>query len=112
MAEPAVIQGIESEENRKDCHVQHHPWSRTRHRRREAAGIVDRKTGEVRRPGKITREMMIAQIAEAGVELRGAGPDESPLCYKRLEQVLEAHSSTVRILHTLHSGRGSDSRSQ
>jgi hypothetical protein len=33
--------------------------------RREASGITDRKTGEVRRPGKITREMMHAKISAA-----------------------------------------------
>jgi tRNA-splicing ligase RtcB len=35
------------------------------------------------------------------VELRGAGLDESPHCYKRLPEVLEHHADTVRILHTL-----------
>jgi tRNA-splicing ligase RtcB len=101
MAEPAVIlEGIESEESKLAMYSTIHGAGRVMGRR-EAAGIVDRKTGEVKRPGKITREMMHARIAEASVELRGAGPDESPHCYKRLEQVLEAHSSTVRILHTL-----------
>jgi tRNA-splicing ligase RtcB len=64
-------------------------------------GAVDRKTGEVKRPGKITREMMNAKIAEANVELRGAGVDESPHCYKRLNEVLAAHENSVMILHTL-----------
>jgi tRNA-splicing ligase RtcB len=33
--------------------------------------------------------------------LRGGGLDESPHCYKRLPEVLAAHASTIRILHTL-----------
>jgi tRNA-splicing ligase RtcB len=45
--------------------------------------------------------MMNERVREARVELRGAGVDESPHCYKRLHEVLEAHSNTVRILHTL-----------
>jgi tRNA-splicing ligase RtcB len=45
--------------------------------------------------------MMNAKIAEANVELRGAGVDESPHCYKRLNEVLEAHESSAKILHTL-----------
>ena len=45
--------------------------------------------------------MMDARVTEARVELRGAGVDESPHCYKRLPEVLAAHSDTVRILHTL-----------
>ena len=35
------------------------------------------------------------------MELRGAGVDESPHCYKRLPEVLAAHDATIRILHML-----------
>jgi len=35
------------------------------------------------------------------VELRGAGLDESPHCYKRLHEVLSEHGDSVHILHTL-----------
>jgi tRNA-splicing ligase RtcB len=35
------------------------------------------------------------------VELRGAGVDESPHCYKRLPEALAEHAGMVRILHTL-----------
>ena len=45
--------------------------------------------------------MMMNWVREANVELRGAGTDESPHCYKRLDQVLAYHKETVRILHTL-----------
>ncbi len=37
----------------------------------------------------------------ARVELRGAGVDESPHGYKRLNEVVAAHNASVRILHTL-----------
>lgn len=54
------------------------------------------------RPGKVTRAMMDGWLQDAGgVELRGAGEDEAPQCYKRLGQVLAAHQNTVRVLHTL-----------
>ena len=69
--------------------------------RREATGLIDRRTGEVKREPRITREMMRECVSAARVELRGAGGDESPHCYKRLNEVLDAHSSSVRILHTL-----------
>ena len=49
----------------------------------------------------ITRAMLDAKVSEANVELRGACVDESPHCYKRLNEVLAAHGNTVRILHTL-----------
>jgi tRNA-splicing ligase RtcB len=101
MAEPAVIlEGVESEESKLALYSTIHGAGRVMGRR-EAMGAVDRKTGEVKRPGKITREMMHAKIAEANVELRGAGVDESPHCYKRLNEVLAAHENSVMILHTL-----------
>jgi tRNA-splicing ligase RtcB len=36
-----------------------------------------------------------------GVQLRGAGPDESPAVYRRLQDVLTAHGDTVKILNVL-----------
>lgn len=53
------------------------------------------------RPGKVTNQMMAGWLDRAHVELRGAGVDESPDCYKRLPEVLAEHSNTIRILHTL-----------
>lgn len=40
-------------------------------------------------------------VRQRGVELRGAGADEAPECYKRLNEVLTYHASTVRVLHQL-----------
>lgn len=70
--------------------------------RMEAKGKVDRKTGAVKRVGKVTREMLEAWIRPMNVELRGAGVDESPHCYKRLPEVLAEHKGSIRVLHTLH----------
>ena len=53
------------------------------------------------REGKVTQAMMDEWVAREGVELRGAGVDESPHCYKRLPEVLAQHSDSIRILHTL-----------
>lgn len=101
MAEAAVIlEGIDSGESKLSMYSTVHGAGRVMGRR-EATGLIDRKTGEVKRAPKITREMMNARVTEARVELRGAGVDESPHCYKRLNEVLAAHDTTVRILHTL-----------
>lgn len=67
--------------------------------RTEARGKI--KRGKIVKPGKISRVMMNDWLREAGVELRGAGTDESPHCYKRLPEVLKHHENSVRILHTL-----------
>lgn len=69
--------------------------------RMEAKGKIDRRTGEVKRPGKVSPEMMRDWVRRAGVELRGGGLDESPHCYKRLDAVLNEHAGTIHILHTL-----------
>jgi tRNA-splicing ligase RtcB len=45
--------------------------------------------------------MMDTWVSGAHVELRGAGVDESPHCYKRLPEVLAEHAGSIRILHTL-----------
>jgi tRNA-splicing ligase RtcB len=52
-------------------------------------------------PGRVSPEMMSKWVKESGIELRGAGLDESPDCYKRLPEVLKEMGSTIRVLHTL-----------
>ena len=51
--------------------------------------------------GKISRKMMQKWLDRRGVELRGAGTDESPHCYKRIEKVLRYHDRTIRVVHVL-----------
>lgn len=52
--------------------------------------------------GKIDWDVARADVAERGVVLRGAAADEAPGAYKRLDAVLDAHSDTIRIVHTLY----------
>lgn len=101
MAEPAVIlEGVENEEAKYSLRSTIHGAGRLMGRR-EATGIFDRKTGVCKREPKVTAEMMMRSVKNANVELRGAGVDESPHCYKRLSDVLEAHRNSIRVLHTL-----------
>jgi len=101
MAEPAVIlEGVESDEAGHSLYSTVHGAGRVMGRL-EAAGVFDRRTGVCKRAGKITPEMMMQSVAAAKVELRGAGLDESPHCYKRLTAVLDAHRKSIRILHRL-----------
>lgn len=69
--------------------------------RTQAAGKIDRRTGKVRQPGAVSREMMREWVARKGVVLRGGGTDESPHVYRRLPEVLTHQRGTVRVLHTL-----------
>jgi tRNA-splicing ligase RtcB len=101
MAENAVIlEGVANEESEYSLCSTVHGAGRVMGRM-EAAGSFDRKTGACKRPGKVTPEMMQESVRAARVELRGAGLDESPHCYKRLPEVLAAHAGSIRILHTL-----------
>jgi tRNA-splicing ligase RtcB len=103
MAEPAVIlEGIDSEESRKALYSTVHGAGRVMSRTK-AAGKRKWVKGRsvVVEEGAISNKMMMNWVRQAGVELRGAGTDESPHCYKRLDEVLEYHKATVRVLHKL-----------
>ncbi len=95
-----IIEGVEHEDTAHTLYSTVHGAGRVMGRM-EAKGKVDRKTGEVKRVAKVTPEMMREWVAREQVELRGAGVDESPHCYKRLPEVLAEHEGTIRILHTL-----------
>jgi len=95
-----ILEGIANESAKHSLYSTVHGAGRVMGRM-EAKGKVDRKTGKVTRPGKVTSEMMQDWVHRAGIELRGAGLDESPHCYKRLNEVLQEHGDSIRILHTL-----------
>ncbi len=95
-----ILEGIESDEAHAALHSTVHGAGRVMSRT-QARGKINRKTGQVISPGKVSHEMMLDWIKKEGVELRGAGTDESPHCYKRLPDVLGYHKNSVRILHTL-----------
>jgi len=101
MGETSVIlEGVENDEAKHSLYSTVHGAGRVMGRM-EARGKTDRKTGQVLRPGKVTAEMMQGWLKKANVELRGAGLDESPDCYKRLPEVLAEHGQSILILHTL-----------
>lgn len=69
--------------------------------RNQAKGKRHRKTGKQLTPGMVNKEMHDAWIRRRGIEVRGGDLDESPYAYKRIDEVLRAHSGTIKILHTL-----------
>ena len=95
-----IIEGVENPLGRQSLYSTIHGAGRVMGRM-EARGKRDRKTGAVMREGKVTPKMMHEWVDRAGVELRGAGADESPHCYKRLPEVLAHHEGTIKVLHTL-----------
>lgn len=95
-----ILEGVESVEGKHSLYSTVHGAGRVMSRT-AARGKINWKTGESLSAGAVSREMMTEWIRREGVELRGAGTDESPHCYKRLPEVLEHHAASVRILHTL-----------
>lgn len=93
-----ILEGVEHEDGKASLYSTVHGAGRVLGRM-EAKGKV--KNGVVVREGKVSPDMMREWVTREGVELRGAGVDESPHCYKRLPDVLREHGDTIRILHTL-----------
>lgn len=94
-----IVKGKDTQENKEAFYSTVHGAGRIMSRT-EAAGRMNWKTRK-RSGGKITVEQMKRAISEFGVELRGAGTDESPFVYKKLSEVLRAHEETVEVLHVL-----------
>lgn len=103
-----ILEGVDSEESKNSLYSTVHGAGRVMGRK-EAAGSFRWKRVEEGKPkqliqvreGKLKPEMMQEWLEKAGVELRGGGLDESPHCYKRLNEVLDLHQGTIKILHTL-----------
>lgn len=99
MGEPSVIlQGVSSYEATYAMNSTVHGAGRVLSRT-QAAGKSKWKKGVKTQvsEGCISQDMMDEWIAEANVVLRGAGVDESPHCYKRLNEVLEAQGETIEV---------------
>ena len=105
--------------NRAECSERDCPtwvtWAQYRHER-DRAGVGERdrftlcplhpdgrmvkRRGRIK-AGEIDFSAVRAQLATAGVELRGGAADEAPAAYKRLDAVLAMHGDSVEILHRL-----------
>jgi tRNA-splicing ligase RtcB len=71
--------------------------------RTQAAGKAKWKHGKkihVTR-GLVNFPRVRQEMKQKGIELRGGGADEAPEVYKKLDEVLEYHKDTIKILHRL-----------
>lgn len=82
-----IVQGIDSEEARKTFYSTVHGAGR----------VFGRKEAKRR----FTREEMESWLRERGVLLIGGDLDESPMAYRRLDEVLAYHANSVKVLHRL-----------
>lgn len=97
-----ILEGVESDLSQQMLYSTVHGAGRVMSRT-QARGKTKGwgPTQRIVSPGLVSPEMMSEWLEEKGVILRGGGLDESPHAYRRLPDVLEAHSGTIRVLHTL-----------
>ena len=102
-----VVEGVDSEESEKGLRSTVHGAGRVMSRTK-ARGKVKWKRGRdgkkrprVVAPGLVDFNETREKAKKMGVELRGGGADESPECYKSLEEVLHHQGHTIRVLHRL-----------
>lgn len=105
--ESVIVEGIDSKEARESLFSTVHGAGRIISRIK-AAGRIKWKKGKkgqhypVRISGGLINFKDVQKMmSEKGIELRGGGADESPDCYKKLDEVLEYHKNSIKILHRL-----------
>ena len=94
MGDISVI--LEGKESQESCHSLYS----TIHGAGRAMGRTAAK-GKKGKPGLVSREAHDEWMQRSGVQVRGGDLDESPLAYKRIEEILDAHKDTINILHKL-----------
>jgi len=103
-----ILKGVESENSKLALYSTVHGAGRVLSRT-QAAGRKKWKRVQEGQPkqlvtvkeGCVSRQMMNDWVQKANVVLRGAGEDESPHCYKRLNEVLSHQGETIQIVNTL-----------
>lgn len=94
-----IVEGLDTPDNRDSYYSTVHGAGRVMSRT-QAAGKMNWKT-RTRSGGQITEERMTEAVRACGVELRGAGTDESPFVYRRLAEVLQEHKDAIEVKHLL-----------
>jgi len=103
-----IIEGVDSELSRKGLYSTVHGAGRVMSRTQAAgkkkwiAGPDGKKRPTIVAKGKVDFDAVKAQMKSQKIELRGAGADEAPECYKKLDEVLKYQEDTIRVLYRLH----------
>lgn len=109
-----IVEGVDSELSKKAFYSTVHGAGRIMSRT-QAAGKRKKSIVQRTRPdgttydfkewttegGLIDFSKVKEDMATKGIILKGAGPDEAPGVYKKLDEVLKYHEGTIKVLHTL-----------
>jgi tRNA-splicing ligase RtcB len=102
-----IVEGVNNHESASGLFSTVHGAGRIMSRRKAAGKTKWKRDRDGNRkkvlikPGEVDFNRTRAKARKLGVELRGGGADESPECYKKLEDVLYYQGDTIRILHRL-----------
>ncbi|HTS17528.1 MAG TPA: RtcB family protein [Verrucomicrobiae bacterium] len=96
-----IIEGVDSGVARQALFSTVHGAGRIMSRTAAKGRFVKDRGKRIRQPGLVRHDEMMAWLRDKGVVLRGGDLDEAPQAYRRLPDVLVAHGSTIRVLHTL-----------
>ena len=101
-----VVEGVESIKGANALYSAMHGAGRIMSRTRAAGKVKYVRDASGRKQmqrlgGEVTPEMMQEAVRAYGVEVRGAGMDESPFVYRKLADVLAAHAGTLIVRHVL-----------
>jgi tRNA-splicing ligase RtcB len=96
-----IIEGVDSPASREALFSTVHGAGRIMSRTAAKGKFVKVGGKRIRKDGLVRHDEMMKWVADKGVVLRGGDLDEAPQAYRRLPDVLAAHTGTIRILHTL-----------
>jgi tRNA-splicing ligase RtcB len=102
-----ILEGVDSQQAKESLFSTVHGAGRVMSRTQAAGkkkwlkGLDGKKRPIIVKPGLINWQEVLETIKQKSIELRGSGPDEAPEAYKQLDEVLQHHSESIRILHTL-----------
>ncbi len=96
-----IIEGVDSPISKEALFSTVHGAGRVMSRTAAKGRFVKVEGKRIRQDGLVRHDEMMKWIKEKGVELRGGDLDEAPQAYRRLPDVLAAHTGTIRVLHTL-----------
>jgi len=103
-----IVAGVESDLSASTLYSTVHGAGRVMSRT-QAAGKKKWLRGEdgKKRPtivakGSVDFDAVKTNMKDNKIELRGAGPDEAPECYKKLDEVLGYMGDTIKVLHKLY----------
>lgn len=93
-----IVRGLDTPQAKENLYSTVHGAGRVMSRT-QAAGKSKWKGGQKIKvsEGLINEDDMRRKVAAKGVHLFGAGSDESPDCYKKLDEVLDFHKDSIEV---------------